>query len=665
MMSRIWKSLALITVAAFFCVSTPALAQKLGEGSGAKSMSASEYQKKLQLSQEETSQKETGNLSEGAQEIKDAEQAYEDAERKALEAARNLDVKGYFSNAWDGFKKGIKRDVTLFKNMSVSGNEMTYTNPVTGEEETYVRTEWGTNIATEGVLKGCSPLGVQIIENRSCIFCPLFAVLYDAANSMSELAFSKLAKAISNVMLVGFALIIAFKGLSFVSSMTKQDAPKFIMEVLTLSLKVTICFILLSDAHQIYQYFIVPVLGAGLEFGSAMLFSGGDQVQACAAAVPISGDTALLPLALYAKLDCFIRSIQGEISIMQSVGSSLMCVGRNVGAEDNFIWDFGMVFQGLIIWGFAVLLSLAFAFYLIDATVTLGLVGALMPLLIGSWPFKWTTGYTQKGIQTFLNTFFVYVFMGVVVSINVQLIGTALNGDSSSSASSQTETTTPPAGTPPAGTATDGGAAGASSSSGAMAGLMEAIQANEVDKLEALTDIGFGGFLILLCCCIFGFKFSAQATTLAEKMSGGGISINKIGSNIGGMAASGAMGLAKKATQPARKAVSNKAGELSDRAGSAIGKRMGIGKHGGKTGDKNAPAPEDKKTPPPGGGKENTANNKRSNKGSNPSGGDHGAKGGGKGGKGKGGKGKGGRSTTNNNNSAKNLKDLKNQRKKK
>lgn len=632
-------------------------------------MSASDYQKKLQNQMTQNSEAEKGSGtgdSYGANSISGVGNAAGDAIVDTIKGVGNAFNEGTFTGflkgVWRISTAGISATVKLFKNLSITGDQMSYTNPVTGEEETYIKTEWGTNVSTEGVLKGCSPLGIQIIENRSCIFCPLFAVLYDAANSMSELAFSKLAKAISNVMLVGFALIIAFKGLSFVSSMTKQDAPKFIMEVLTLSLKVTICFILLSDAHQIYQYFIIPVLGAGLEFGSAMLFSGGDQVQACAAAVPISGDTALLPLALYAKLDCFIRSIQGEISIMQSVGSSLMCVGRNVGAEDNFIWDFGMVFQGLIIWGFAVLLSLAFAFYLIDATVTLGLVGALMPLLIASWPFKWTTGYTQKGIQTFLNTFFVYVFMGVVVSINVQLIGTALNGDSSSAASSQTETTTPPAGTPPAGTSPDGGAAGASSSSGAMAGLMEAIQANEVDKLEALTDIGFGGFLILLCCCIFGFKFSAQATTLAEKMSGGGISINKIGSNIGGMAASGAMGMAKKATQPARKAISKKAGELSDRAGSAIAKRMGFGKHGGKTGDKNAPAPEDKKTPP---GKEDTANNKRSKKGSNPSGGDHGAKGGGKGGKGKGGKGKGGRSTTNNNNSANNLKDLKNQRKKK
>ena len=456
---------------------------------------------------------------------------------------------------------------------------LTYKDPTTGETTTYTKGEWGGKTEGEGALDGCNPVGMNVIEASDCIFCPLFGVLYGAANQMSELSFSTLGKAIAMVMLIGFGLYIAFKTLAHVSSLTKQDAPKFLGELLTMGFKVMICYILLTNSKQIYDYFITPVLGAGLEFGSALLFSNPTGFQECSDAISqldSTRDTALLPVSLFAKLDCFIRAIQKEIALTQAIGSSLMCVARHE-AKSWGIWDFGMMFQGLIIWGFALMLSLAFAFYLIDATVMLGIVGALMPFLIACWPFKWTTGYTKKGIEMFLNTFFTYVFMGIVVSVNMQLIGQALTGGQTAEMASTDSSS---------GSSSSSSSSSVSSDveSGGLAEIQKALNDDDVKTLQKLTDIGFGGFLILLCCCIFGFKFTSQATTLAEKMSGGGLS--PIGAQIGGMAAGGAAALAKKATQPARKAVVNKANELTSKAGNAIGKKHGLGRHGGKTGAK-------------------------------------------------------------------------------
>lgn len=496
---------------------------------------------------------------------------------------------------------------------------LTYTDPTTGETTTYTKGEWGGKTEGEGALDGCNPVGMNVIEASDCIFCPLFGVLYGAANQMSELSFSTLGKAIAMVMLIGFGLYIAFKTLAHVSSLTKQDAPKFLGELLTMGFKVMICYILLTNSKQIYDYFITPVLSAGLEFGSALLFSNPTGFQECTDAISqldSTRDTALLPVSLFAKLDCFIRAIQKEIALTQAIGSSLMCVARHE-ATSWGIWDFGMMFQGLIIWGFALMLSLAFAFYLIDATVMLGIVGALMPFLIACWPFKWTTGYTKKGIEMFLNTFFTYVFMGLVVSVNMQLIGQALTGGQTAEMAS---------------TGSSSGSSSSSSSSsvssdvdgGGLVEIQKALNDDDVKTLQKLTDIGFGGFLILLCCCIFGFKFTSQATTLANKMSGGGGM--GIGAQIGGMAAGGAAALAKKATQPARKAVVNKANELTSKAGNAIGKKLGLGRHGGKTGAKAgaaAMAPAGGGNSGGGGGNGDNANNqsKRPNRGTGPGGG--------------------------------------------
>ena len=275
---------------------------------------------------------------------------------------------------------GIRASINLFDNLDMLGQDVyVYTDPYTGKEKKYVKTLFGGAAATEGNLKGCPPIPIAVADASSCTFCPLFAVIYGAAQEMTELSFAKLAKPIAMALLVGYALYIAFKVLAQVSSFTRQDAPSFINELLVQTFKVLLAFLFLLNPNQIYYYFISPVLGAGLEFGTAMLFQASDMAKQCLS-LSVANDTALLPVTLYAKLDCYIRSIQNEIAVTQAVGSSLMCAGRHAAAgKIAGFWDFNMVFQGLFIWAFAIMLSLAFAFYLVDSIVTLGLVGALMP----------------------------------------------------------------------------------------------------------------------------------------------------------------------------------------------------------------------------------------------------------------------------------------------
>ena len=375
-----------------------------------------------------------------------------------------------------------------------------------------------------GVTKGCIPLPAKLAETKSCIFCPLFLTIFNAAQTMATNSFQILANSLSYVMVLGFAIFIAFLVLKYVSAFTKQDAPKFTNEIFIQAFKVIVAFILLSNGVYIYNLVVGPVLSAGLEFGSALLFEkGSGYTEWCAIQANIQAQvkemniaSGLIPQYLYVKLDCFIRSVQAEIAQAQSIGSSLMCVARNAGAAslgsvtilENAIWDFGMFFQGLIIWGFAILISLAFAFYLIDATVRLGIIGALMPFLIACWPFKVTSGYTKQGWTMFLNTFFTYVMMGLVVSINIQLIMMSLTGGK-----------------------------------GGMDQIKSAISGDNITYLQELLDIGFSGFLVLLACCLFGFKISSQATDLAATFAGGG-GDGKIGASIGTLAASGAKGLA-------------------------------------------------------------------------------------------------------------------------
>lgn len=418
-----------------------------------------------------------------------------------------------------------------------------------------------------GVTRGCVPLPAKLAESRSCIYCPLFKTIFNAAQSMSTKAYDKLAGPLANVMLIGFAIVIAFMVLKNVSSFTKQDAPKFVTELLVNMFKVLVAYYMLKNANIVYGYIVGPVLKAGFEFGSSLLFAKNDSyLAACDVSKTLQGvSNGVMPAYLYTNLDCFIRAVQAEVAVPQSVGSSLMCVARNAGKESigpvrNVLWDFGMMFQGFAIWVMGWIISLAFAFYLIDATIQLGIIGALMPFLIACWPFKATRNYTSKGWGIFMNTFFVYVFMGLVVSINVELLGQGLTG-----------------------------------SKGGFDAIMKALNGNNVQELKELLDIGFAGFLVLVACCLFAFKLTGQASDLAGTMAGGGGP--KIGANIGGLA----YGAATKGVQGtlktglgAAKAVSDKTGLTNvvnkgrDWAKDKVWGAVGLGRRSGAAGNKQA-----------------------------------------------------------------------------
>ena len=383
--------------------------------------------------------------------------------------------------------------------------------------------------AQHGVMKGCIPLQEKLREAKTCIFCPLFQSLFKAVQTMARQAFDATKDPIRIVMSVGFALYIAFSVLGHVSSLNKQDAPKFITGLLGSTFKFLIAFLLLLNKDTIYYYVINPLLSTALDFGGAMMFKAGEALNECktdTAGLSGTGDK-VLPDELYATMECFIKGVQAEIAFAQAAGSSIMCVGRKQASGAFGIWDFSMVFSGLAIYLCALLLTFAFGFYLIDAVVMLGVIGALMTFFIACWPFKATGGYTSKGFNMFMNIFFTFIFMGIVVSINTQLIKASL-------------------------------------STGGLENLEEVLSGGNIGDSKQILDINGAGFLIILCCCFFGFKFTAKTAQLAGSMAGGG-GID-IGARLGGLFTSGAVNSATKVGKTAAAPVAAKAKQVGNAA---------------------------------------------------------------------------------------------------
>ncbi len=423
-----------------------------------------------------------------------------------------------------------------------------------------------------GLMDGCVPLPLKLEQSKKCILCPLFVILFNTAQSMSIVSYAQLAEGFKNLMLIGFALYIAYVTLKQVSSFTKQDGPKFVSELLVMSFKVLLAYLILTHVSELYRLVLEPLLNAAMEFGGAFLFRSASSNSAssfmtCAASTNMPEGATIIKgfysEALFAKVNCFVTSVQQELAVATSIGSSLMCVSRNEAAHWYGLWDLTMFSSGLIIWVFSWLTCLAFGFYLIDAVIRLGVVGGLMPFLIAAWPFKLTSGYTKKGWDMFMNTFFTFVFLGIVVSVNIELSLQAVTGGE-----------------------------------GGYDAIMKLVNSNEVKPIVDIMSIGLMGLLFLILCCIFGFKLTSEAVSLAAQMSGGSPG------NLGSTIASAGAGAAKWGTTRTLKgvgAVGKSVGEASGvnekiRSGKevvsrkfyngvgAVGKSLGLKGTGGDSG---------------------------------------------------------------------------------
>ena len=386
-----------------------------------------------------------------------------------------------------------------------------------------------------GLMDGCVPLPLKLEQSRKCILCPLFVILFNTAQTMSIASYNALAAGFKNLLLIGFALYVAFVTLKQVSSFTKQDGPKYISDLLTMSFKILLAYLVLTHVQELYRLILEPLLNAAMEFGGSFLFRSADSnssssFMACASATQLGDGVTIAKgyysAGLFAKVDCFVRSVQQELAVATSIGSSLMCVAQNEASHWFGLPDLTMLFSGLIIWCFSWLVCLAFGFYLIDAVVRLGVVGGLMPFLIAAWPFKLTSQYTSTGWKMFMNTFFTFVFLGLVVSVNIELGLQAVTGGE-----------------------------------GGYDKIMELVNANEVKPLVDIMSIGLMGLLFLILCCIFGFKLCGEAVSLASQMSGGQ------GGTIGSHIASLGAGAAKWGAVNTGKAVGKTAKSVGEASG--------------------------------------------------------------------------------------------------
>lgn len=403
-----------------------------------------------------------------------------------------------------------------------------------------------------GKRKGCEVIAVAWNNNKDCLFCGMLKSVYKATDYLTEKSFSTFSTSFASLIAMIFIIWIAIKTLSQVSSLTTQDVSKYLNSIIVQGFKFLIAFLILYNYKWLFDAIIIPIFQAGLDFATAFVDTGTSHT----IDTTFVANNKLFTKETYVHMEKFAREINMQLSLLQTVGKSLRCLGGKflTGFESSILkgsinlgLGLNCVIYGLMFGLIGFLLSLGFIFYLFDAIVELGIFGAILPFAIACWPFKLFSKTAGTAIKLFMNSTFTFMMAGVAVRVCVGLISNAV------------------------------GSASANNERG-LAELVAAVDTIDIETLKEMVGVINVSFLVFIFAGFSGFLFISKIPSITGLFAGGGMSPNA--SKIATIGASAVQRTAKKIAAPSTKAIDNRINKgvskmIGKAANSKVGKAVG------------------------------------------------------------------------------------------
>lgn len=343
------------------------------------------------------------------------------------------------------------------------------------------------------------------VNGENCLICHLFQTILRAVQEIAQKAYDALAPALKGLVGIGFGIYIAYITLLAVAVPAAQKLSQYLTNLTTQGFKVAVALILLSTPTFIYGTIIGPIIDGGVDFGITLAGKHEADVKKFGANFEFNSNNTYLQSNILQNVVGAAAAFNESASLIPAIGRSLICNSwkdikaiNAIFGKENFFMRLQMWVEGIILYIFGMMIALAVGFYMLDCALQLGIVCAMMPFFVACWPFKITKGYTRQGWDIFLNTFFNFVVMGIIISITAEILIQAL-------------------------------------STGLTQESISSILNTQNAKL-IMDEIEFGGvqMVMLIICCLIALKISGEIQNITNKFANG-LGIN-IGANIGGVA---------------------------------------------------------------------------------------------------------------------------------
>lgn len=417
--------------------------------------------------------------------------------------------------------------------------------------------------------------GMNILKERyqgDCFPCEIVNVLLASFMRAASKVYDVSKEAGNKLLLLGSALWLAFWALQKVSSLANEEPSTMTNELIIFFGKVLVayCFIN-SGIGTLVSYAINPILGAGAEFGSAMLLETEniDISSDPAAENQYSGPTDIVSKPVMDKILKLSEGVSNEVATNLIIGSGLTCFSIQNGLHiyvpgiiDIHIPDIWLWLCGAAIWCAGFMMVLSVCYYLIDIPFKIGFAIIALPVVIGLWPFKMTSDKLKSVVEIALNAAFTFLFLALSASYAIRLISEAFSAEGDLDVNGQTY-------------------------SGKEA-LFKAFEVDNVEYVESLFDFTGPAFLIILFCYIYGIKMISSITNDYPGKFASGMT-SAAGSPLHHMATAATMWATNKISAPFKTAaqiVAHQAGKAATTATKAAA-NVGIGAAGAAFGATN------------------------------------------------------------------------------
>lgn len=351
---------------------------------------------------------------------------------------------------------------------------------------------------------GCKSVAMYQEElSGFCITCKLFASIIGTVQQISRSAFEASANSLCGILGIALLIYLAYMTLVTIASPESQKLSKYLTSITIQGFKVALTILILQNPTFLYQKLLCPILDGSIDFSIALTGEKGELIAEKGAQYSDKFDqsneyfSAKTAQNMVGAVDNFTDSE----ALMPAIGRALICrAWDDLGVERAWVIPRFMMFvEGTIIYIFGLGILLALSFYMLDCAIELGLVFALMTFFIACWPFKMTAGYTKIGWNMFLNSFFNFVMMSVIIICITRLSSQALSVGNS------------------------------------IEELQNLVNSDNIDALDNAMDLGGLQMVMVVLCSMMCYKLPREAGRLANKFAGG-MHI-AMGGALGGMAA--------------------------------------------------------------------------------------------------------------------------------
>ena len=268
----------------------------------------------------------------------------------------------------------------------------------------------------------------EMMDDPKCWQGSIVNEIYSIAGKVSMNMYARLTEGAMALMMVAFAVWLAFRLVKHVSSFTEESPAEVWTEVMQ---KLFICFVCgllassTTSALFVLNSIIFPLYNALLELGATMLSHIGK------GSVDIFGKTWNVPFQtehLKHDLICkagtltkatlengFPLEPQKMMECLTCAISERLNFGMRLGLQAMIKMPLTGIFVGLLLIIIFIFVKLFFVFYLIDAVFRFAMMLMILPLLIMAYAFKTTRNWVKIGFFTILNSAGILMMISIII----------------------------------------------------------------------------------------------------------------------------------------------------------------------------------------------------------------------------------------------------------